>query len=445
MRNAAAALCVVLALAVGQAAMAATVYVPVIDLRGDDGARIATQVFVSNYGLAPRAFALGLARDGDGLARAVASIRTVEPETPGVIADAAEHSERGLLAVSPESEMAVSALVESVGPKGQTFFVGVPVIRDTNRFAAGAKAWLSGFEHEARAIALANFGATEATCAVVFRDGDGLPTSRDFTVTVPAETLRQFDDALGVSSTRGTRVAEISCDRSFYALSVLQDADSGEIFIGAATGGTFHNIPPVQCSSATTPNIICYKADGTYHTATKDVPKGIIDVPVTTDIQASKVTIDFDVTVGPWDSKRPDWAHNIVWAHRSTRFRSNTMFNVNAFGPRRNLFKFNQNFDMAPGTVRVTQQGYTFQQGQTYHITATYDGGNRNITVALVQNEQTLRTLQIQGTAEHKTLTFLAGKDVVSDFGNYRGQAGPEVASVGWSWANYRVQLTKTP
>ncbi len=442
------ALSVVLALVLAESAARATVaYVPVLELRADDGSRIATQVSVDNYGEAQRTFALGRTAGAPGLRTATAALRTVEPASFETIADAATSSERGLLTLNLDAEMAASAVVQTTAPSGKIYMVGVPIIRDTNLLAAGQTATLSGFEYDVRTIAIANLGSAAMSCTMGFIDAQGAPTSSDFGVSVGSRSLRQFDDALGVASTRGTRGAALTCNQPFYALAALQDAATGEPFLVAAepASGGYHLVTPLSCSDPNTPSVICYKVQGVFHTATSAVPKAIVHVPVTQQLRLSKVELDFDVTVGPWDRKRPDWAHNLIWSHRSDRFRSNTMFNVNAFGPRRNNFKFNQNFDMAPGTNRVAQQGYAFQLGQTYHINCTYDGPNRAVTVKLLQTGNLLRSLQVQGTAANKTLLFAAGQDVVGDFGNYKGQAGPEVASVGWSYANYIVQLTLKP
>ncbi|MGE5233637.1 MAG: hypothetical protein ACM3OB_05960, partial [Acidobacteriota bacterium] len=71
---------VVLAMAVVASAARATIaYVPVLDLRADDGARIATQVSVDNYGEVQHAFSLGQAGATTALLRTAAALRGVDP------------------------------------------------------------------------------------------------------------------------------------------------------------------------------------------------------------------------------------------------------------------------------------------------------------------------------------------------------------------------------
>ena len=101
--------------------------------------------------------------------------------------------------------------------------------------------------------------------------------------------------------------------------------------------------------------MITFTQSGSFHLATKAIPKKILRVPVPKQLNAARVSAEFDVVAGPWNPRLKKGAHNLIFFHRG-RFRSNTLANVNAFGPSNNNFKSAQNLDL-PAKLQHQRQG----------------------------------------------------------------------------------------
>ena len=142
---------------------------------------------------------------------------------------------------------------------------------------------------------------------------------------------------------------------------------------------------------------------------------------------------------GPWNPRLKKGAHNLIFFHRG-RFRSNTLANINAFGPNNNKVKDAQNIDLPPHYITSVQVGYLFQQGQTYHISMLYNATSKNVDFGIYQNGQLVKGGHFAATASNQILT-IPGTGLVAEFGNYNNQGLPEVSSLGWKFANFHVEI----
>jgi hypothetical protein len=142
---------------------------------------------------------------------------------------------------------------------------------------------------------------------------------------------------------------------------------------------------------------------------------------------------------GPWNREKLPGNHALIWLYRG-RFRSNTVANVNAFGPNKFTLKMNQNIDLGAGQTTATEGGYTFQQGQRYHLHYVYDAEHETISVELSTGGTVVKKLTMDGTAQNRALTIPAS-GMICEFGHYFGQEGPEVASPGWAYYDLRIEM----
>ena len=156
-------------------------------------------------------------------------------------------------------------------------------------------------------------------------------------------------------------------------------------------------------------------------------------------VDAKMVTADLDVIVGPWNPRKKSGTHNMLFFHRG-RFRSNTLGNLNAYGPGANAVKAQQNIDMPAHSYTQFKGGQVLTLGHTYHITHIYDAASKIVTFIMSENGHVLKQGAFPATAKGKVVT-VASTGLVAEFGNYDWQALPEVGSIGWSFANFRVVI----
>jgi len=419
---------------------AETVYIPVVGPVNAAGAPLATQLWISNFDAVERPYATAFFQADRAGAAPKAASATVPADRAVYLDKVAAVGETGLLAVDASPELLVNAWVKSTHGK-RVSYAGLPVISAENQLAAGDATYLNGVgrlgSRDVTQLALVNLGDTASQCQVDVVALDGSLVRSAGSVEVPAKSMSRFEDALGLRGEPAT-TAKVSCDQPFYALAALVDSKTSEVsFVNPATD--IEQAKARKPPAATTPNVITFDQSGTFHTATKDNPKKVLRIPVPKQMNAVRVTAEFDVVAGPWNPRLPKGAHNLIFFHRG-RFRSNTLANINAFGPKNNKVKSAQNIDLPAKYSTSTDLSYAFQQGQTYHIILLYNAAAKQVTFGVYQNGNLLRSGKYDATARNRLLT-VPGTGLVAEFGNYNNQALPEVSSLGWKFANFHVEI----
>ncbi len=402
MKNRFAARLALIALAAAAPLHAAPVWVPVVGPQGADGQSLTTKLRVAG---------------SDGVTKSYSAA-----------------GETGLLELEASQ---VDAWIQTARA-GRTFITRVPVISADNRLEAGATTFLNGLDHNDRNVAklgLVNLGAEAARCDVDFLSADGSLAAASATVVVPARSLQQLGDALPESS---AVTAKVSCGQPFYAYAVGVDRTTSEVSFATPESALAVKTAKPQVTPKGT---LVFNAPGLLHKATPQNEKGIINIPVPSALALRQMTIDWDVTLGPWSTKNPAGNHALLWLHRG-KFRANTVANVNYYGPKKNFIKNNQNLDL-PKTWNTNASGNVkLQTGQTYHFHYVYDATTEKIVITTSQNGRVLKTMRMDGSADNNTITVPAS-GLVTEFGHYHFQEGPEVASWGWSYSNLRVEMVQ--
>jgi hypothetical protein len=417
---------------------ATTVYVPVVEPVNAAGAPLATQLWISNFGNVDRPYATAFLQADRTEAAPKALGATVPADRALYLDKVAAEGETGLLAIDTADNIVVNAWVKSRHGL-QTFYAGLPVITEENRLAAGATTYLNGVGRTGNVdlsqLALVNLGAATALCQVDVVDASGAFVRSAGSVEVPALSLSRYEDGLGLRG-EAAASARISCDQPFYALAAQVDGRTSEVsFVNPATTVEKAAKPVTPAAGAA----ITFFQPGIFHLATKANPKKILRIPVPAAVNARMVTADLDVIVGPWNPRKKSGTHNMLFFHRG-RFRSNTLGNLNAYGPGGNTVKAQQNIDLPAHSYTQFKGGQVLTLGHTYHITHIYDAGGKVVTFILSENGHVLKQGRFTATARDHVVT-VASTGLVAEFGNYDWQALPEVGSIGWSFANFRVVI----
>ena len=392
-------------LATAAPSKADSVWVPVVAPHGADGRVIATRLRISHAGRAEKLYS-------------------------GI--------EAGLFQVEASQDRGIDAWI-ATARGGRTFITRVPVISEQDQVAAGAVTFLNGLDQNVAKLGLVNLGEQSAICLVDLLRADGSATGERETVDVPAFAQKQLDDALGLREDPEAVSAQVTCNSPFYAYAVTVDPRTSEVAFATPEPEVQAKAKTPMASKATSKASVVFTAGGLLHEPTTKKEKGILRIPVPRALALSRMVIDWDVTAGPWSKKSSAGAHALIWLHRG-RFRSNTVANVNFFGPGKNRFRNNQNLDLPALSNTNGTVGMTLEKGRTYHFRYVYDAIAETVEVTASLNGRVLKTIRMGGSASNHTLTVPA-TGLVTEFGHYSFQKGPEVATLGWRYSNLRVEM----
>ncbi|HEX3131794.1 MAG TPA: hypothetical protein VH394_30940 [Thermoanaerobaculia bacterium] len=250
-----------------------------------------------------------------------------------------------------------------------------------------------------------------------------------------------FADRIGLRMAAGARV---TCDQSFYAYGAAAGVDEPKAVWAEAFG------PNAPCdftvdAAQLEPGVWIATKDGPVHTAVKGKPKGVVCVKVPQDLTVGKMTLEWEVTPAGWSTKKPSGNHNMLFVHRG-RFRSNTVSNVNAFGPGKAFIKVAQNVDLPPRNSTNQKMGILLQNGTTYLLRYTYDAANKQVKAEIYQSGNLLKTATFTATAHNKVLLIQAHGlsekgSFFAEFGHLANQEPPEMPSFGWRYSNFRAEM----
>lgn len=418
---------------------AAPVWVPVVSLQGAGGKPLVTKLWISNYAGFAGAYS-SVFRQSDGAVVDEGVQGTVPAERAVFFSKASTREDAGLLEIEA-ADMRVDAWIQTSRGR-QTFITRVPVISADVQTAPDTAVFLNGLDRNLAKFGLVNLGAEAARCDLDFLRADGNLAAASATVVVTAGTFQQFDDALGVLPGDQAVSAQVSCSQPFYAFAVAVNRATSEVsFATPESEMAVKAATKSPRAAIATKGTIVFNAPGLLHKASKQNEKGTIRVPVPQALTLRQMTVDWDVTPGPWSTKNRAGAHALLWLYRG-KFRSNTVANVNFYGPNKNFMKVNQNIDLPQGANTNASGNMKLVQGQTFHYHYVYDAASMAIVVTVAQNGHVLRTVRLPASAVNNALTIPAA-GLISEFGHYSTQKGPEVPTWGWSYSNLRIEMVQ--
>lgn len=286
-------------------------------------------------------------------------------------------------------------------------------------------------------------GSKAAACQVRLVKMDG-SVVEEVRLEVQGGTNAQFDFADRIGS-RQVAAAKVSCDQPFHAYAAAAGANDPKVTWGEFRGPSGACDFTVQAAELDKPGVFIAAQTGTIHTPATGNEKGIVCIKTPRDLALDKMTVEWDVNVGPWHKKTPHGNHAMIWMHRG-RFRSGSIVNVNAFGPKKNFVKMNQNVDLSAGGNTNTKMGIVLQGGHQYHLRNTYDAANKRAFTELFEDGVMLKKMEITATARNRTLLlpvfgYSEKGALFAEFGHNKGQHFPELPSYGWRYSNLRVEM----
>ena len=438
--------CLIL-LATALPAAAGNLYIPLLDRDGVSSSHQRTEVWIANPASLPHNFkptflpngVSGTTLSGTGTSAMVLNGRT------GKLIGVTSPGSFGLLEIVADTDIQVEArLANSVGT-GASSYTQVPVITSANAVAAGSKANLLGLSRSSGGaytdLGVVNLSTqTAANCTVSVFRADGSQIAGTATITVEALSMRHFGDALGILGETDVQDAraQVTCDQTFYPYAALFNPAAGVLLFANPTGSGASTLG----SGGTPPpgNAVIFTLNGVFHTPTvgHEIKQLVVAVPQALSLRS--MTIDWDITPGPFTPGHESENHSLIWVYRGKN-RSNTIANMNTFGPPVSMVKNASNVDLAPPAVTAQQTLMAFQQGTLYHIHYVYDAEHATITTTVSTGGVTAAVMTQNATAKNNILTIPAiGFNV--QFGNTAAQEpSHEWPTYGWQYANLRIEM----
>ncbi len=200
-------------------------------------------------------------------------------------------------------------------------------------------------------------------------------------------------------------------------------------------------------ASATCPETSeCFFLDGAFHTATRKMPTFEMDLLFEGDV-FSAMELEMDVTLGPWHPVEPDGLHNLFWLHRGPGgvgpWMGGVLGYVNLRGPNRNLIRSRHDLDVTDlaDSRTFNVNSVAPSEGDVLHLFYRYDPIAGEVLVELTDQDGAS-----WGGTDVPT-TDLIRNDIQNTFYFYAGNetdislAGPEVPTLGWTYANLRIEF----
>jgi hypothetical protein len=434
-------------LAAALPASAGNLYIPLLDRDGVGSSHQRTELWIANPASQPHSFKptfLPTGASGTPLSGTGTGAMVLNGHTSKLIGLTAP-GQLGLLEIAADTDVQVEArLANSVGT-GASTYTQVPVITSANVVPAGSKANLLGLSRSSGGVytdlGVVNL-STQATttCSVSVFHADGSQIAGTATITVEALSMRHFGDALGLLGETDVvdARAQVTCDQTFYPYAAVFNPAAGVLLFATPTGSGASTL-----GAGSTPppgNSVIFTLAGVFHTPTlgHEIKQLVVGVPQALSLRS--MIIDWDITPGPFTPGHESENHSLIWVFRGKN-RSNTIANMNTFGPPVSTVKNASNVDLAPPSVTVQQTSMAFQQGTLYHIHYVYDAEHATITTTVSTGGVTAAAMTQNATAKNNILTIPAiGFNV--QFGNTAAQASShEWPTYGWQYANLRIEM----
>lgn len=290
-------------------------------------------------------------------------------------------------------------------------------------------------------------GSKAAACQVKLVRMDGSVVDQvELNIDGGSNAQVDFADRIGSRKMAAeVAAAKVSCDQSFYPYAAAAGANEPKVTWGEFRGPSGACDFTVEAAQLDQPGVLVAAKAGTIHSATTGNEKGIVCIKTPRDLSLDRMVVEWDVNVGPWHKKTPHGNHAMIWTHRG-RFRSGSIVNVNAFGPKKNFVKMNQNVDLSAGGNTNTKMGIALTPGHQYHVRSTYDAANKRAFTELFENGVMLKKMEITATARNRTLVlpkfgYSEKGALFAEFGHNKGQHFPELPSYGWRYSDLRIEM----
>lgn len=432
-------------LAVTQPLWGGTSYIPLAKDIKVDGNRFITEVrFQNDSGGAASVRYLFIPAQKDGTAYDRETEMTelvVPPRGTLKVDDIVPRGRRGMVEVSADEEVSITARLIGESPNGATTLgVDLPVVTSRNAVSAGRTTVLPGLSRVDGMVVsdffLLNLSVKRSQCAVeVFKRG-GTPVT-DQTISVPPLSVFPYDDVLallGLLDVADTSIA-VTCDELSHPFATVHKLDTAELLYIAPAGGGSSTLDPFPANNC--PDDALINLEGTVHVATQNNARKLIFADTTPGAVYSRLSLTMEFTHGGWHQRSGD-NHNVFWLNRTEQWRSNVFGYLNLWGPNRNFAKLTTNVSLPATVLQTVQKGAIFQEGVTYSVSYVYDTATNFIEAVIsVKGGEEVVRLQDKPTVKK----IVADDRFMVGLGHGTQEHGPEVAGIGWTFSNLCVTL----
>lgn len=423
-----------------------TIYVPYAVNKTVRGHQFTTEIRVHNDDTSSHKLTylfIPAGKNGTNFDRASEPIEiTVKGHVTEVLDDLVPDGERGMLEISADPEIAVTARLIGSADKGETktFGVEIPVITSTNVITPGRTAILQGLRRsEDRVVSdffIANLSIERTQCAVEVRKRGGAEVVEEVLSLAPL-SLSAFYDVLGLIDVENASdiMIAVTCDQLTRPFAVKQDLATAELLFIPPSGTGNSSLDPFPSNEC--PPDALLQLDGTFHVPQPRSERATYFAPTTPGQSYNRLIVTMEFTHGGWH-RISSANHAVFWLNRTSQWSGNVFGYLNLFGPKKNNAKNLTNVDLPRGVVAAVTQGAVFDQGETYVVHYTYDAAANFIETVISEKGGAELVRMTDRTTVRKIVT---DDNFMVVFGHSANEHGLELPTYGWEYANFCLRL----
>lgn len=414
-------------------AMAGEVYVPFTSNRTLEGTTYRTKVWVTNTGTAGRRLETRFIAQGTDGTQGID--QTTGINVPGggtvLLTNVAPFGGVGMLEVSGAPQIVVNARLEALGNNGVVLSsANIPVVAAGNVIKANSTAHMQGMERTTRGtisdFGVLNLSKDAAQCSIKTYRANGQQISQTAVITMPALSLRHFDDILSVLGevlVSDTRV-EVGCDKQFFAYGAVYAKGGPETsFVTpsyALDGDLVSGVGNV-------PGTVQFEVPGLFLDAKAGASYKQFEIPVVAGTRYKKATVEYDLYVNRYPN-------GIFTGVSSLRRSDRTLYYglIVRGGRQKTLIDMGNHETLASGS------GGPWRERTNYHLVFEYDTISNELTFKCFRNGALVETLK--GRIGHDDLSA-DGKKIRVDFGQTGVADGAYFPPIGWKYSNLKVHF----
>lgn len=367
----------------------------------------------------------------------------LSPGTTLRVYNAVPAGARGMLAVSGDPAVVVSARVEALAANGNVLASSeVPVITAAGAIGPGGHAQLQSLQQTAVGtvtdLGLMNLSGSPAQCTVQAFRVDGSRIGNAAGLTLLPRSNNDFAGALarfGQSTIKDVRF-DVTCDQLFGTYALVYRSGGPETVVVAPAAALDGDLKPPAAGGVTF-NLPGQFANGTTFAG--------FDLPLQAGMQYGRAHIELDLYLDHWHQvfpSNPNY-HTVASFRRSGKARTDRVLYWGLILKGSGDFRTILDLGLPPGG----SEGTTLRSGKgpwkehtSYHLVFDYDAEAGTIVFEAWQGGALVQ--RMNGPVNNIDIANLPDKTVRIDFSAPGIGDGAYFPTLGWKYSNLTVQLT---
>jgi hypothetical protein len=367
----------------------------------------------------------------------------LSPGTTLRVYNAVPSGSRGMLAVSGDPAIAVSARVEALAANGNVLASSeVPVVTADKAVSPGQRSQLQGLQQTAAGIAsdlgLMNLSGSIAHCTVQAFRSDGGKIANAVSLTLPPRSNTDFTGALarlGQTSIKDARF-DVTCDQVSGTYALVYRAGGPETVVLGPGAALDSDLKP-DGDGGLTFNLPGQFANGSNFAG--------FDLPLQGGTQYGRAHMELDLYLDQWHQVFPFNPNfqTVASFRRSANKRSDRVLYWGLI--LKGTGDYNTILDM--GLPPGASEGTTLRSGKgpwkehtTYHLVFDYDADKGTIVFEVYQGGALVQ--RMTGPLNNRDISNQPGKSVRIDFSAAGIGDGAYFPTLGWKYSNLALKLT---